>query len=424
MSQSRQNRHKPGRIAYFAVMLAMLPGCSPSDSLQELAEHYVRLALALDYSKPGEVDAWFGPQELEPDPDAGTTLDELLAELHSLSSALAQAPDDPASGRKQQLQAKTAQLTAVVEVLASPGPPPFAEEAERLYGLTLPTLSLAVLQQQIFDELSALLPGTGSLAFRVGSFRNKLLIPAERRKALFERALEECRARTLAKWTLPATEQLKVEWTRDVTTPWHRYEGGYQSILQLNDLTLAYISSPLDVACHEGYPGHHAQFVLFEAAAGGALAVEDTVVLLRSPESAMREGAANLGVDLVFPATERLKFEQEVLFPLAGLNPELAETNLRINALLGKLALVTLPILEEYRNGDATYNATTFELDREALVSNPTELLRFVDEYGAYSVGYTLLREQLQAYTGEGPEAWDRLRAVLSSPSTVLPDTQ
>lgn len=416
--------YTPLRRAFAATLVALLQGCGPSDPLQAQAEDYVRIALALDQYKAGEVDAWFGPAALQPEPDATTTPDALLAELRELSVALEQAADPELSPRQLRLQEKVAQLTAVLEVLGSEPRLPFAEEALRLYAITLPTLDAEELQEQIFDELSALLPGTGSLAFRVANFRNKLLIPAEQRKALFERALAECKARTLAHWSLPATEQLQLEWTRDVTTPWHRYEGGYRSTLQLNDLTLAYISSPVDVACHEAYPGHHAQFVLFEAAADGALPVEDTVVLLRSPEAVVREGAANLAVDLVFPPDERLQFEEEVLFPLAGLDPALAATNLRINALLNQLTLVTLPILQEYRDGLATYNATTFELDREALVSNPAEVLRFVDDYGAYSVGYTLVRDQLQAHTGTNSEAWEKLGAVLRSPATPFHNPQ
>lgn len=193
-------------------------------------------------------------------------------------------------------------------------------------------------------------------------------------------------------------------------------------ILQLNDLTLAFIGSAVDVACHEGYPGHHAQFVLFETAAGQqGPGVEDTLVLLRSPEAALREGAANLGVGLVFPFAERLQFEQEVLFPLAGLPPEQAETNLRIGLLLEELAAVTLPIIRDYRDGVATYNASTFELEREALVSSPAELLRFVDDYGAYSVGYTLMRLRLQAQLDkDGQDPWATLAVLLQQPS-VLP---
>lgn len=404
------------------LLAAVLGGCGPSDPLQALAEDYVQLALQLNRFKAGEVDAWFGPVELAPaEADPVPALAELQAGAAALVAALATEAELAATPRGQALQAKFAHLVTVLDVLAASPLPPFNEEAQMLYGITVPETVDPDVQQRVFDELGALLPGQGTLAFRVASFRNKLLVPADRRKAVFERALAECRARTLQHWSLPAEEQLVLEWTRDVTTPWHRYEGGLRSTLQLNDLTLAFVGSAVDVACHEGYPGHHAQFALYDTAAPAGLAVENTLVLLRSQEAALREGAANLGVDLVFPFAERLQFERDVLFPLAGLAPEDAETNLRISQLLNELAVITLPIIRNYRDGIDTYNATTFELDREALVSSPGELLKFVDDYGAYSVGYTLARERLAGHLqGTAGDPWDTLAQLLQDPF-VLP---
>jgi len=404
------------------LLSAALSACGPSDPLQALAEDYVQLSLQLSRFKDGEVDAWFGPAELAPaETDPVPTLADLQADAAALVAALAAEGELAATPRGQTLQAKFSHLVTVLDVLGASPLPPFNEEAQMLYGITVPETVDPGVQQRVFDELGALLPGQGTLAFRVASFRNKLLIPADRRKAVFERALAECRARTLQHWSLPAEEQLVLEWTRDVTTPWHRYEGGLRSTLQLNDLTLAFIGSAVDVACHEGYPGHHAQFVLYDTAAPEGLAVENTLVLLRSQEAALREGAANLGVDLVFPFAERLQFERDVLFPLAGLAPADAETNLRISQLLNELAVITLPIIRNYRDGIDTYNATTFELDREALVSSPGELLKFVDDYGAYSVGYTLARDRLAAHLqSTAGDPWATLAQLLQDPF-VLP---
>jgi hypothetical protein len=405
--------------ALLAVVL--LAGCGRTDPLQQHAEDYVGLALALDQLRSGEVDAWFGPAGLDPRSSvaAAPELAVLQERARKLLAETAESAASAPSVRAERLHGKSRQLLTVLDLLAATPAPAFADEARDIYGLTLPEATLATteLQQAVMAELNALLPGSGTLAFRVGSFRNKLLIPADKRRAVFERALAECRERTLQHWQLPAGETLQIEWTRDVTTPWHRYDGELRSTLQLNDLTLAFIGSALDVACHEGYPGHHAQFVLYEQAAGGeGLALEDQLVLLRSPESALREGAAELGVELVFPAAERLAFERDVLYPLAGLPPEQAETNLQISALLSRLAPVIIPVLQAYRDGAVTFNAATFELEREALVSSPAELLRFVDQYGAYSVSYTLMREnlrqQLQSASGD---PWSVLAQALGS---------
>jgi hypothetical protein len=83
---------------------------------------------------------------------------------------------------------------------------------------------------------------------------------------IFERALGECRARTVEHVSLPSGDRIEIE---DVTDgPWNgysRHHGGYRSVLQVN---LAYgitIDGALALACHEGYPGRHARNGIREA---------------------------------------------------------------------------------------------------------------------------------------------------------------
>ena len=49
--------------------------------------------------------------------------------------------------------------------------------------------------------------------------------------------------------------------------------------------------------------------------------MEYTVYPLFSPQSLIAEGTANYGIEVAFPRPERLAFERDVLFPLAGLDP-------------------------------------------------------------------------------------------------------
>jgi hypothetical protein len=244
--------------------------------------------------------------------------------------------------------------------------------------------------------------------------------------AVFERALAECRTRTLAHWILPAEETIMLEWTRDVESAWHRYEGGNVSTLQVNSLALPFVGSALDVACHEGYPGHHAQFVLLEnAPAPEPLNVEDQLALLRSPESVLREGAANYGLELVFTPEERLAFERDVLFPLAGLSPQLAEQHAQVQKLIGLLSAGVIPLLQQFRDGSLSFNSATFRLEREAMVSSPSALLEYVDKFGAYSVGYTVAKKRLHDYiTSQRDEnPWEVLRRILAETNVAVLQT-
>ena len=84
-----------------------------------------------------------------------------------------------------------------------------------------------------------------------------------------------------------------------------------------------------------GYPGHH----VFNSQMEQHLVnkngwVEYSVYPLFSPMSLLAEGSANYGIEVAFPHKERMTFERDVLFDLAGLNPESAERYYQVQALL------------------------------------------------------------------------------------------
>ena len=88
------------------------------------------------------------------------------------------------------------------------------------------------------------------------------------------------------------------------------------------------VDRAIDLACHEGYPGHHVYNALLEQALVRERGwVEISMYPLFSPQSLIAEGSANYGIDMAFPAAERMAFERDSLFPLAGLDRSLAEPN-------------------------------------------------------------------------------------------------
>jgi hypothetical protein len=389
------NAHN-SRWSALLIAVTLIQGCNrpPSDPVQRRANEYVEIATAIGAFRPGEVDAYFGPDELDRRNDrTSATPTDLLARAKQLAVGIGNDPQFVATSRGQRLQFLADNLAVLLEVLTANPPPPFAEEMRRLYGLDMP--AAADMSAQL-DELDALLSGSGALAFKLASLQNQLVIPAAKREAVFRRALEECRRRTARHWKLPDGEQLAVEFTREVEAAWYRYEGGGRGKLQVNPRAVAFVGTSLDVACHEGYPGHHAQFLLFERnAQPSGLPIEERVTLLRGADSVLREGAANYGVSLAWTPEERLIFERDVLFPLAGLLPDQAARAGQVHRVLTQLGDATVPILQEYRDKVISFNTATFRLEREAMVGSPAALLKFVDRHGAYVAGYTVARNRL-----------------------------
>jgi hypothetical protein len=388
------------------------------DSVEPQAERYVALALALAQRFPQEVDAYFGPVSLkERERSSSPTLQQLQNSTDRLLGEL-RLPRDMNSRRAELLQRVTS-FDALLNTLSNPGKSAFDEEARLVYDIE-PVPSDPVAWSRARRELDRLLPGEGSLADRVDRFRGRFVIPVSSRVAVFERAMQECRARTLAKWRLPQEETLDVTFTSDVPSAWHRYAGHYHSSLKVNPEAVAFLGSAIDVACHEGYPGHHTQFVLMELEAGpSGPDIEKTLVLLRSPISLLREGAADYGVDLVFPPAERLAFERDVLFPLAGLDAAEAAKYAMVHRLVRQLGSRAVPILRAYRDHRLAARPAGKALQQAALVSSPGPLLVFEDQMGPFVLGYTVVHEQVERYietrsklSGEDP--WAILRGILA----------
>ena len=127
--------------------------------------------------------------------------------------------------------------------------------------------------------------------------------------------------RTLPHAELPAGESFTVEFvTNKSWSGYNWYQGNYRSLIQVNTDLPIYIDRAVDLACHEGIPGHHVYNALLEKHLMRDRGwVEASVYALFSPQSLIAEGTANYGIEVAFPGDERLAFERDVLFPAAGL---------------------------------------------------------------------------------------------------------
>ena len=100
-----------------------------------------------------------------------------------------------------------------------------------------------------------------------------------------------------------------------------------------------YIDRAIDLACHEGYPGHHVYNALLEKHLVRDRGwPEFSVYPLFSPQSLIAEGTANFGIEVAFPGAERVAFEKAVLFPAAGLDASKADAYYEVQELVDELA--------------------------------------------------------------------------------------
>src|SRR3546814_15130731 len=82
---------------------------------------------------------------------------------------------------------------------------PFAEEAERLFGVRPELKPLASYDAEL-AKIAALVPGDGPLADRVEAYLDRFTIPKDRLEKVFDAAIARCRGRPAAHVTMPEGE--------------------------------------------------------------------------------------------------------------------------------------------------------------------------------------------------------------------------
>jgi hypothetical protein len=397
--------------------------------MNSIAERYVKLVLAVGQHDTNFVDAYYGDPAWKPS-GARVPLPEIASQTAALQKetggfVLPANADEPTRLRKLYLEKQLTAMSTRITMLMG-GKLTFDEEAKRLYDAEPPHNSEADFKPTL-DELDKLLPGKGTLFDRYTAFRNRFLIPTAKLDAVFVAAIEGCRERTAAHLKLPAGETFTVEYVKGQSwSAYNWYKGKFTSVIQVNtDLPIT-IDRAIDLACHEGYPGHHVYNALLEQHLVRDRGwVEFSVYPLFSPQSLIAEGTANFGIDVAFPGDARTAFEREKLYPLAGLDPSTAEKYAAVQRLVGKLSYAGNEAARKYLNGEINRVEAAEYLQKWAMSprDRAEQRTRFFDEYRSYVINYNLGQDLVRAYverkggTIDKPmERWRIFGELLSSP--------
>ena len=396
---------------------------------ERISEQYLRLVLALGRHDADYVDAYYGPAELRAAVDSEDLgLAEISARAETLLAAIGAAPsggDELDRLRHEYLVKQLSSLRARVRMLGGERLS-FDEESQALYDAVAPIYPDAHFQA-VLDELEPCFPGKGALADRYDAWRQAFVIPREKLDAVFTAAIDAGRERTKAHIRLPAGERFTVEYvTNKAWSGYNWYQGGFRSLIQVNTDLPIYIDRAIDLACHEGYPGHHVYNALLEQHLVGERGwSEFSVYALFSPQSLVAEGTANFGIDVAFPGPDRVAFERERLFPLAGLDAMRAAEYYEVQALVDKLSYAGNEAARRYLDGRIDAAAAAAWLERYALMAHDraAQRVRFFDQYRSYVINYNLgkdlVRQYIESRGGaprDAPRRWREFEALLSSP--------
>lgn len=394
-------------------------------TLDTLARDYVQLALEIDAHESGYVDAYFGPEEWREAarknprerPALKQDADRIKAALHAFTIQSGEQGQ-----RAKVLLANVSSARFRLDMIDG-ARVPFADEAERLFALR-PELKPLSEFDSVLARIDTLVPGTTPLSQRVEAFRSHYSIPDDRVQAVMEAAIAECRKRTAAYIPLPADEAFSMELVKgEAWGAYNYYQGRHRSLIQINTDLPVSVGSALILGCHEGYPGHHVQGIYNERNFRDRGWAEYSVAPLYAPASPLAEGGADFGVDLAFPDGERLKFEMEVLYPLAGLDPASAPAFDALRAATAELDGALLKVSQLHLDGEIDREEAITLAQKYRLASRDVaaQSLEFDRKYRSYvinySVGEALVRDYVDRHGHDAASRWATYAHIMSTPT-------
>jgi len=422
-------RCRAGLVALLIVGSVQSSAATPTLKVNEIAERYVKLVLAMGQHEADYVDAFYGPSEWKGDAEKEkkplAAIGAEAAQLRREMPAITSADDELEQLRREYLITQLSALESRVRI--SRGTPmKFDDESRALFDAAAPDFPDSHFKT-LLDKIAGNIPGEGSLSQRYEEWRKAFIIPNEKLDAVFQLAIKECRSRTHAHTKLPPEESFTVEYVTN--KPWggyNWYKGNYRSVIQVNTDLPTYIDRAIDLAAHEGYPGHHVYNALLEKNLVHDRGwIEFAVYPLYSPQSLVAEGTANFGKDVVFTRAERLAFEKTVLWPAAGLDPRRVEEYYAVQEMTKDLSYAGNEAARKLVNGEIDANAAATWLENYALAdpARAKQRVKFIEHYRSYVINYNLGEDMVKHYiekrggTAKQPEKrWALFVELLSSP--------
>jgi hypothetical protein len=368
---------------------------------QSVVERYLRLGLQLGRHVDGIVDAYFGPPELAAAVDAEPAVDP-----RALVSAAEALLDELEDGW---LRDQIVGLRTYAGVLAGE-PGSYADEVEGCYGVR-PTYTDEAVFTAAHEQLEELLPGEGPLGERHERWERSIRVPTESIEPTIAAVIEEARAWTSRVVELPEGEDVHLEIVRD--EPWLafcEYLGGLRSRISVN-VTLPMSGLELLVlTLHETYPGHHAErSCKEELLVRGRGLLEETVVLMPTPQSLVSEGIASLAPQLLLEGEGGPVLAAIVRD--AGIELDLAHA-LAVKRVLEPCGWAEVNAALMLHDGASESEVQAY-LERWGLLSLElaAHVIRFLQEptSRSYILTYRAGRELCRAYVAGEPERFRRL---------------
>jgi hypothetical protein len=367
-----------------------------TEKLNKISLDYVRLGLVIGQYDKDFVDAYYGPDSLKPvsAPLPVFPKDSLLKatqnqakELENIASG---STDNSIRERSNWLLAQLRAFERRIKIFSGENAA-FDTESKELFDAIAPVYPERHFQSLI-ARLDSMLPGKGPLPDRYQKLASRFLIPKDKIDTVFRTAITEARKKTLEHYELPVGEDFRLEYVTD--KPWsgyNWYQGNYKSVIQINVSQPIFIERAIDLACHEGYPGHHVYNTLLEKNLyHDKKQAEISFYPLFSPQSLIAEGSANYGISVAFPGNEQLDFCKKTLMPIASMDTSSAGLYFRALEIRSALNYARNEVARGIQGQYMDDNEAKRWLTDYCLLTEKgaTDYVRFIKKYRSYVINY------------------------------------
>jgi len=280
--------------------------------ISKFGEEFLLLALRIDKHIEGYVDFYIGPEKLQKlvENEAITAPVKLLKDCNNLLSQVGS--HGYRKKREIYLEKILIAMKTSTELLIG-AKISIEDQFKRIYDVDIPPANDSKLKN-FKEEFSEAYEKPEILGAYMKKLRIIRKVPKSNVFAFFKKALNITKNKTKEIFgdLFPEGEDIMVEVVNnndnDDKLKWACYEwylGNFISRIEVNPDFQMYWTSLLSFAAHEGYPGHHTEFVLKEKRLYRGLSqFEHSLLILHSPKLVISEGIAKTAINMLYSNKE------------------------------------------------------------------------------------------------------------------------
>jgi hypothetical protein len=383
----------------------------------EYGSRFMRLTLHMDKHIKGYVDFYIGPKKLREivDNEVKASPNKLLSDCKALQKDLFKQGYN--KKREQYLDKILIAMRTSIEKLIGIEIS-IENQFLRQNDITLRPVNDSELDN-LKEEFNAAYGGLGSLEKRMNDLRVRRTIPEGKVFGLFKKALNITRERTKELFVnlLPENEHVNLELVKQNNNneaKWAYYNwylGNFHSRIEVNPNYNMYWTTFLSAAAHEGYPGHHTEFIVKEQRLYRELnQFEHSILLLNSPKLIISEGIANTAVNVLFSYRDQAEISlREFCLNSSkedSLDVLMMQNKVKVKTHLFLYNLAYYALIDGWSEERLIRYATSFEIFSQENIKNQLKLI-FNPAYSTTVFSYNIGTNLIISKYGDFPKVKD-----------------